>query len=88
MINWTWPNPDEPQDGKTKNCNTKKTNVLTLFFFFTVDLIVRCNRLQELGVKKELERLVDDSNKDVGHRAKTALEQLCSVIREVPDAEI
>lgn len=86
MINWTWPNPDEPQDGKTKNSYTKKkTNVLTLF---TVDLIIRCNRLQELGVKKELEKLVDDSNKDVGQRAKTALEQLCSVIREVPDAEI
>lgn len=88
MINWTWPNPNEPQDGKNMNFWIRQENVFDLFFFIHVDLITRCARLNELGVKKELETLVKDSNTDVVNRAKTALNQLCSVIGEIPEPEI
>lgn len=79
MINWTWANSDENQEGKILLISFMS---FVLIFSF-IDLKARCDRLRELGIEDKLKFMEKDSSRDVRDRASTALNQLREVLEKI-----
>ena len=77
MINWTWANAEENQEGKM---NTIHINYIFHSWHTLLDLLNRCTRLRDLGIEEKLKIMEKDLSRDVRDRASTALNQLREVL--------